>query len=88
VLAALHGKSNQRRGPCPVHAQNGPGKGRTFSVQLDRNVFHCFDPKCSIKGDVIDLWAALKKLNLRDAAVDLVQTFHLEPAPRTEKRHG
>jgi len=81
VLATLRGQPNQRRGPCPVHARNGQGKERTFSVQLDRNLFHCFDPKCGIKGDVIDLWAAVKKLNLRDAAVDLVQTFHLEPAP-------
>jgi len=88
VLATLRGKANQRRGPCPVHAQNGQGKGRTFRVQLDRGVFHCFDPQCGIKGDVIDLWAAVKKLNLRDAAVDLVQTLHLEPAPRTEKRPG
>jgi transposase len=88
LFANLRGQGRQRRGPCPVHGQ---GQGRTFSVQLDKNVFQCFDPACGIKGDVIDLWAALKKLPLREAALDLVRTFALEPAPppsRTEKRHG
>jgi transposase len=88
LSAALRGRGHQRRGPCPVH---GHGQGRTFSVHLDKNVFQCFDPSCGIKGDVIDLWAALKKLPLRQAALDLVATFRLEPtppAPRTEKRHG
>jgi hypothetical protein len=34
--------------------------------------------------------AAVHGLPLREAALDLVRTFHLEPAPdtRTEKRHG
>ena len=88
VLATLRGTASQRRGPCPVHAQAGQGHGRTFSVQLDDNVFQCFDAKCGIKGDVIDLWAAVKGLKLRDAAVDLVTLFNLEAAPATEKRHG
>jgi hypothetical protein len=59
-------------------------------VNLDTNVSHCFDKKCGQKGDVIDLWAAAKSLPLRAAALDLVRTFGLEPAPRhgTEKRQG
>src|SRR5216684_2904450 len=73
--------------PCPLHAASG--NGRTFSVHLDKNVFHCFDPSCGIKGDVIDLWAALTHLPLRDAALELIRTFGLEPAPHgTEKRNG
>src|SRR5262245_53563585 len=82
----LRGTGRQRKGPCPVHAPDGTGK--TFSVQLDKNVFHCFEPRCGRKGDVIDLWAAVKSLNLREAALDLVGTFNLQPAPGTEKRHG
>jgi hypothetical protein len=48
------------------------------------------DPKCGQRGDVIDLWAALHGLPLRAAALELVHTFGLEPAPRsgTEKRNG
>ena len=66
------------------------GEGRTFRVNLEANVFQCFDKRCGHKGDVIDLWASVHRLSLREAALDLVRTFGLEPAPRhgTEKRHG
>jgi hypothetical protein len=65
-------------------------RGRTFSVNLAENVFQCFDKHCGQKGDVIDLWAAVHGLSLRAAALDLVRTFGLEPAPGdgTEKRNG
>jgi transposase len=88
LSSRLRGSGPQRRGPCPLH--RGDARGRTFSVNLQDNVFQCFDPRGAKRGDVIDLWAALHGLALRAAAVDLVQTFGLEPAPRTgtEKRHG
>jgi Bacterial DNA topoisomerase IB, N-terminal domain/CHC2 zinc finger len=80
---------------CPhanghLQATGRDARGRTFSVNLDANVFHCFDKTCGQKGDVIDLWASVKGLSLREAALDLVRTFGLEPAPRggTEKRNG
>jgi transposase len=83
----LRGPGVQRRCACPIH--RGDGRGRTFSVHLEQNVFQCFDAKCAAKGDVIDLWASVKKMSLRDAAIDLVQTFHVEPSPRgTEKTNG
>jgi transposase len=88
LLAQLRGSGPQRRGACPLH--RGDARGRTFSVNLDEHVFHCFDKRCGQKGDIIDLWAAVHGQSLREAALDLVQTFGLEPAPRsgTEKRHG
>ena len=60
------------------------------NVDLDANVFQRFDKKRGQKCDVIDLWAAIQGLSLRAAALDLVNTFGLEPAPRggTEKRNG
>jgi transposase len=84
----LRGSGPQRRCACPIH--RGDGRGRTFSVNLDDNVFHCFEARCGKQGDVIDLWAALHQQSLREAALDLVRTFGLEPAPPagTEKRHG
>jgi transposase len=83
----LRGRGPQQRGACPLH--RGDARGRTFSVNLDENVFQCFDKRCGRKGDVIDLWAAVHGLPLRHAALDLVRTFGLEPAPRgTEKRNG
>ena len=88
LTGRLRGSGPQRRCACPLH--RGDARGRTFSVNLDENVFHCFDRQCGRKGDVIDLWAAVHSYGLREAALDLVRTFGLEPAPRpgTEKRHG
>jgi transposase len=88
LMTRLRGSGPQRRGPCPLH--RGDGRGRSFSVNLDANVFQCFDKQCGHKGDVIDLWAALHGLSLREAALDLVRTFGLEPSsrPATEKRNG
>jgi transposase len=88
LTARLRGHGPQRRGACPLH--RGDARGRTFSVNLDAHVFQCFDQQCGRKGEVIDLWAAVHGLTLREAALDLVRTFGLEPAPRhgTEKRNG
>jgi hypothetical protein len=87
LSARLRGRGAQQRGACPLH--RGDARGRTFSVNLDENAFQCFDQRCGRTGDVMDLWAAVHGLPLRQAALDLVRTFGLEPAPRgTEKRNG
>jgi hypothetical protein len=59
-------------------------------VNLAESVYQCFDARCQSQGDVLDLWAALHHQNLRDAALDLVRTFDLEPCPVAgpEKRNG
>src|SRR5262249_24553474 len=75
----LRGSGPQRRRPCPIH--RGDGRGRTFSVHLEENVFHCFDTRCGKKGDVIDLWASVRGMSLRAAALDLVRTFRLGAEP-------
>jgi transposase len=75
----LQGAGAQKRCACPIHCPHS--HGRTFSVNFDDNVFQCFSPRCQKKGDVIDLWAALHHQDLRQAALDLVRTFALEPAP-------
>lgn len=84
----LKGSGAQRRCACPIH--RGDGRGRTFSVHLEANVYQCFDARCQSKGDVIDLWAALSQRDVRTAALDLVHVFGLEPPPAggTEKRNG
>jgi transposase len=79
LSARLRGNGPQKRCTCPIH--RGDARGKSFSVHLTDNVFCCHDNSCAKKGDVIDLWAALHGLSLRDAALDLVETFHLEPAP-------
>jgi hypothetical protein len=84
----LKGSGPQRRCACPIH--RGDGRGRTFSVHLEANVYQCFDARCGSQGDVIDLWAALHQRDVRSAALDLVHVFGLEPSPPggTEKRTG
>jgi hypothetical protein len=87
-MSHRRGSAAQQRYPCPLH--RGDARGRSFSVNLDKGVFHCFDKACGKQGDVIDLWAGVRGLSLRAAALDLVRTFGLEPAPPsgTEKRQG
>jgi transposase len=84
----LRGSGAQRRCACPIH--RGDGRGRAFSVNLRQSVFCCFDSRCGKQGDVIDLWAAVRQMSLREAAVDLIRAFDPEAAPAraTEKRHG
>jgi len=81
----LGGRGPQRRGPCPLHPSER-GKSRCFSVNLEKNVCQCFHPPCAFKGNVLDLWAAYHKLPLREAALHLAETFHIQ-LPRTEKRN-
>lgn len=76
LMSRLRGQGAQRRGPCPVHELN-QATGRSFSVNLEKNVFRCLDPACDAHGNVLDLWAALQKLPLRDAALHLAATFRL-----------
>lgn len=83
-LDDLSKRGSQRRGRCPVHAKPGD-RNRSFSADLKKNVFQCFDTTCGIHGNVLDFWAAWRRLPLRDAALDLVETFHLSPSPNREE---
>lgn len=76
IFPRLRGDGPQRRGPCPVH-QNPTDAGRTFSVNLVKQVFRCLHPDCQAHGNVLDLWAAVHHLPLHAAALDLAKTFHL-----------
>jgi CHC2 zinc finger len=92
-LPRLKGSGTQRRGPCPIHAQPDD-RERTFSVSLDKHVFRCFHAECRAQGNVLDLWAAVHRLSLYDAALHLAKTFHLEltaireeePVPRPRRQ--
>jgi transposase len=78
-LARLKGSGPQRRGPCPIHAAHDP-RNRSFSVHLGKKVFQCFHPPCAAHGNVLDLWAAVRRLPLHQAAQDLALTLHI-PLP-------
>ena len=83
LLDQLHGSGQQRRGPCPIHG-HATDRQHTFSVHLGKNVFQCFKADCAVKGNVLDFWAALHRLPLYDAALNLAATFHL-PRNREEE---
>lgn len=83
-LDELSKRGSQRRGRCPIHAQPGE-RNRSFSVDMRKNVFQCFDSHCGIKGNVLDFWASWRRLPLREAALDLAETFHLEPPRNREE---
>ena len=67
----------QHRGPCPLHEPNAK-RGRSFSVNLKRNAFRCFDHCCRAQGNVLDFWSVYRKLPLYEAAIDLARTLRIE----------
>jgi transposase len=80
VLRELHawdglkGRGAQRRGPCPIHEPSST-EGRSFSVNVRRNVFQCFDASCRAKGNVLDLWALSRHVTIAQAAHELTERF-------------
>jgi transposase len=84
----LRGRGLQRRGPCPIHGQPND-RQPTFSAHLGKHLFQCFHADCRAQGNALDLWAAIHKLPLYEAALQLAETFHLprnreeEPVTRT-----
>jgi transposase len=83
LMAQLRGSGAQRRGPCPIHSHPGDQQ-RTFSVHLDKNAFQCFQADCGAKGNALDLWAAVHRLPLYDAALHLAETLGI-PRNREEE---
>ena len=70
----LRGHGAQRRGPCPIH-QPSSADGRSFSVNLAKNIFHCFDASCGAKGNVLDLWAQTRRVTIPQAVDQLAEHF-------------
>jgi transposase len=83
LLRHLRGRGPQRRGPCPVHSHPADPE-RTFSVHLGKQAFQCFHAECAVKGNVLDLWAAIHRLPLYEAALHLAETLGL-PRNREEE---
>jgi len=63
-----HSRGEQVRGPCPVHGSTSP-RSRSFSAQLQRNVWRCF--VCQAQGNALDLWVQATKLPLYAAVLQL-----------------
>ncbi len=74
---ATRQRGPQLRGPCPIRG-GCSSSPRDFSVHLTRQIYHCF--ACGSRGNSLDLWAAVRRLPLHAAAVDLCRTAGL-PVP-------
>jgi transposase len=83
LMDQLRGNGPQRRGCCPVHSHPADQE-RTFSVHLGKNAFRCFQKDCGVQGNALDLWAAIHRLPLYDAALHLAETFGV-PRNREEE---
>jgi transposase len=81
----MRGSRSDLRGPCPIH-KSEKTNDRSFSVNLDKNVFKCFRPSCKTQGNVLDFWAAVHQQTLHQAALHLAETFDLPIQP--EQRRG
>jgi DNA primase len=70
-------RGDQWRGPCPL-----PGhplaneRDQTFTVNVQRNIYYCH--RCRSGGNQLDLWAAVSRHELHEAAIDLCQQLHLD----------
>lgn len=78
VLTKYYQVQNIRRNgktgtcPCPIHGGTSP---RSFHIDFEKNLYHCFT-KCSNKGgNQLDLVAAKDKVDIREAALRLKRFF-------------
>ena len=78
----------QVRGACPLHASTNSSKSRSFSANLDRNTFQCFN--CGTSGNQLDLWAKATKQPVYEATLYLCARLNKQPPLLTagsEKRN-
>ena len=66
---------NQLHGPCPVHRSTS-SRSRSLSVNLDSRRYYCH--KCHSHGNQLELWAAVTKLPMHQAAIDLCRALGRE----------
>lgn len=73
------------RGPCPVHRSRSL-KSRSFTVDVKRKMYHCF--RCGSAGNHLDLYAAVRRLGVYQAALELCERLHREVPWIKPKRSG
>ena len=67
---------DEMRGPCPIHGSSS-ATSRSFSANRRKHTFRCF--KCGAKGNQLDLWVAVSKLPLHEAAQEICRRLGIEP---------
>jgi len=81
---------DQVRGPCPVHgttaSRSSSPRRRSFAAHLERQCWHCF--RCGAGGNALDLYVAVTKLPLFEAALELCDRLHLSAPWRVPQTHA
>ncbi len=81
VVTTMYRLPNLRRegdrlvGPCPIHRGDNP---RAWQADLQKNLWHCFS-KCQGGGNQLDFVAKMEGIGVRDAAIRIMNAFHLDP---------
>lgn len=87
ILATLKRSGTQLKGPCPIH--DSDTKSKSFVVDLEKNAWHCFSPKCNRGGGMLDLVAEVERVKVPQAALLVARWFAITRAnPKTTKRKG
>jgi len=68
-------RGDQWYGCCPLHASTSRRK-RSFSVNVAIGRYYC--RQCHSKGNQLELWAAVTKLSLHQAAINLCHVLNRE----------
>lgn len=63
---------DQLHGPCPVHGSTSAGS-RSLSVNLQTGRYYCH--KCQSHGNQLELWAAVHRLPIYEAAINLCRAL-------------
>ena len=64
--------ADQLHGPCPVHGSTSPSS-HSLSVNLKTGRYYCH--KCQSHGNQLELWAAVHRLPIYEAAIDLCRAL-------------
>lgn len=62
------------RGQCPFH-ESTSGRSRSLEVSIPLRKWHCHSRACGQYGDLLDLWAGVRRVSLLTAARELAREF-------------
>jgi DNA primase len=80
-LTGLERNGDEMRGVCPIH--QGKSK-RELSINLVKNTFCCFAPKCRARGNVLDFVAQMERCTIKEAALKMEEWFEVTAGERGE----
>ena len=80
LLSSMTRRGDNLEGACPIHGGHSP---RQFRVSLGKNAYHCFS--CDAGGNILDFVSAMEDIEIRPAALLLVDWFKLQRTAVTKR---